>query len=120
VGFSTYRPGIQDVFRCSQKWTTIHLSDGTTLTAYLVSGDFNYANGYLMHNSYQSLRCHGMELQHHMQQAQSCLNQWVTVTLHNGLSLDFYLTSYDGQMIGGVLPTRQLLPLAHQIMSVDC
>ncbi|MFC5447842.1 hypothetical protein [Paenibacillus aestuarii] len=117
--YNAFRPSIHDVFRCFQKWTTIHLSDGTTLTAYLVSGDLNYANGYLMHNSYQSLRCRGMKV-HPMQQAQSCLNQWVTVTLRNGFSLDFYLTSYDGQMIGGVLPTRQLLPLAHQIMSVDC
>jgi hypothetical protein len=101
------------------KWVTIQLEDGTNLQVNVTSADFNYATGFLTRQSYNSLVCNGTAIQN-SQQAEACKGQWVQLVLSNHISLSFYLTHYDDQMVGGSFQSTQLLGLSNRVTSVQC
>ncbi|NOU75588.1 hypothetical protein GC098_30150 [Paenibacillus sp. LMG 31458] len=113
------RQGISNILQCMNKWVTIQLEDGTNLQVNVTSADFNYATGFLTRQSYNSLVCNGTAIQN-SQQAEACKGQWVQLVLPNHISLSFYLTHYDDQMVGGSFQSTQLLGLSNRVTSVQC
>lgn len=111
--------GISNILQCMNKWVAIQLIGGTNLQVYVTSADFNSATGFLTHQSYNALFCNGAAIQN-SQQAEACKDQWVQLVLPNHISLSFYLTHYNDQMIGGSFQTTQLLGLSNQVTSVQC
>ncbi|MFS1512401.1 hypothetical protein VQL36_08205 [Chengkuizengella sp. SCS-71B] len=113
------RINLYEVLNCMNNWVKINLVDGTVITAFLKSINMNRVEGFVSHNAYKSITCQGKVITNE-EEAKPCINRWVTVMLHNGISLSFYLTRYDRNYVGGYLRVSELLPLLNQVESIDC
>ncbi|NDI34408.1 hypothetical protein [Chengkuizengella sediminis] len=108
-----------EILSCTNNWIEFKLTDGTVITAYLKSFNMNHVEGFVSHNAFKSMICQGKVIMNE-EEAKPCLKQWVTVVLHNDMSLSFYLTSYNQNYVGGYLKISELLPLSNNVESVVC
>lgn len=108
-----------EILGCLNKWTTITFADGTKVQAYLTSLDFTSVTGFVTRSSIRTLTCQGVTIET-AQQAEACMNNWVQVTLPNGITLSLNMTSYDDTYIGGTLRTSELMALSDRIAQVEC
>ncbi|MDP5273859.1 hypothetical protein [Chengkuizengella axinellae] len=120
-GAATYPPRVNpyEILSCMNNWIRISLKDGTNITAYLSSFNMKQVGGFVSHHTYQTITCKGKVITN-IEEAKSCINQWVDITLPNGISLSFYLTSYDENYVGGQLKTSELLPLFNKVENIVC
>ncbi|NBI30527.1 hypothetical protein ERL59_16380 [Chengkuizengella sp. YPA3-1-1] len=107
------------ILSCMNNWIKIKLIDGTVITAFLKSFNMSQVEGFVSHNAYKSMTCQGKVITNE-EEAKHCINRWVTVILHNDISLSFYLTSYDQNYVGGYLKVSELFPLLNKVESIDC